>query len=334
MRPGRPVVPEDALGTDGDLAVAVPALLDGVRLDRAVSMLAAVPRAAAAALVAEGRVRVDGRVERTRSRPVRAGSALAVSTGEGPPPLEADEGVPFAVVHEDADLVVVDKPAGVVVHPGAGRPGGTLVNGLLARYPDLAQLVADGVCPPTRPGIVQRLDRETSGLLAVARTARAYQSLVEQLSARTVERRYTALVSGAVEGERGVVDAPIGRSDRQPTRMAVSAGGREARTSYQVLERLTAGGEATLLSLELETGRTHQIRVHLAAIGHPVVGDRRYGRGRQAVTTALGRDRLFLHAARLGVDHPADGRRVRVSSPLPGDLEGVLDALRQPDGRR
>jgi 23S rRNA pseudouridine1911/1915/1917 synthase len=326
-------MPADAPGADG-VSVAVPALLEGVRLDRAVSMLAAVPRAAAAALVGEGRVRVDGRVERTRSRPVHAGSMLDVEATDGPGPLEPDPAVTFGVVHEDPDVAVVDKPAGLVVHPGAGRAGGTLVNGLLARYPELARLAADGVCPPTRPGIVHRIDRETSGLLAVARSARAYRSLVEQLSARTVERRYLALVAGTVESDRGVVDAPIGRSDRQPTRMAVSVTGRDARTTYTVLERLDAEGGLTFLSLELDTGRTHQIRVHLAAIGHPVVGDRRYGKGRVVLVPELGASRIFLHAQRLGFAHPADGSMVRCESPMPGDLEAVLGSLRLPDGRR
>jgi 23S rRNA pseudouridine1911/1915/1917 synthase len=265
---------------------------------------------------------------------VRAGTALLVSPGDGPRPLLPDDAVHFGVVHEDADVVVVDKPAGVVVHPGAGRPDGTLVNGLLARYSELAQLVVDGVCPPTRPGIVHRLDRETSGLLAVARSARAYRSLVEQLSDRSVERGYLALVSGTVEGDRGVIEAPIGRSARQPTRMAVSAAGREARTTYRVLERIDAAGGLTLLALELDTGRTHQIRVHLAAIGHPVAGDRRYGRGRAVLMPGLGRDRLFLHAERLGFTHPADGRRLSWTSQVPDDLAAVLESVRPPDGRR
>ncbi len=316
------------------LSVEVPALLDGVRLDRAVAMLAGVTRARAATLVAGGLVRVDGAPATSGSRPVRTGSLLEVSESAPPDPLEADAGVPFAVVHEDEDLVVVDKPAGVVVHPGAGRPGGTLVNGLLARYPELADLAASGTCPPQRPGIVHRLDRETSGLLAVARSARAYHALVAQLSARTVERRYVTLVAGHVPDERGIVDAPIGRSDRQPTRMAVSASGRDARTAYRVTERLESErGPATLLSVELETGRTHQIRVHLAAIGHPVVGDRRYGRGAVPVVK-LPAGRLFLHAGLLGVSHPANGRPMRWTSELPLDLSGALESLRPPGGRR
>jgi 23S rRNA pseudouridine1911/1915/1917 synthase len=315
-------------------ALEVPALLDGVRIDRALSMLIEVPRAAAASMVADGQVRVGGRVERTRSRPVRKGEVLHVSGGAGPPPLEPDAGVPFDVAYEDEDLLVVDKPAGVVVHPGAGRPRGTLVNGLVARYPDVARLAVDRVCPPTRPGIVHRLDRETSGLLAVARSARAYESLVAQLSARTVERRYLGLVAGIVPDDRGLVDAPIGRSDRQPTRMAVSAAGRDARTAYEVLERFGTDGGASLLSLELETGRTHQIRVHLAAIGHPVAGDRRYGKGLAVQVASLPAGRIFLHAETLGVTHPADGRRLRWTSPLPGDLRAALDALRPPGVRR
>jgi 23S rRNA pseudouridine1911/1915/1917 synthase len=218
-------------------------------------------------------------------------------------------------------VIVVDKAPGLVVHPGAGHARGTLVGGLLARFPDLGNLASAGVCPPERPGVVHRLDKGTSGLLVVARTAGAYASLVGQLAARTVDRRYVALVRGAVADERGEVDAPIGRSARTPTRMAVSASGKPARTAYTVLERL---GGTTLLSLTLRTGRTHQIRVHLAAIGHPVVGDERYG----SPERTLGPGRFFLHAGALAFDHPGTGERVSFSSPLPDDLEADLVARR------
>ncbi len=228
-----------------------------------------------------------------------------------------DDSVPFEVVHVDDDLIVVDKPAGVVVHPGAGNTSGTLVNGLVARFPDLA-----GVGDPDRPGIVHRLDKDTSGLMLVARTDRAYRALVEMLSARSVGRRYLTLVWGEFDSPAGMIDAPIGRSGREPTRMAVSARGREARTRYEVREVFT-DPVVSLLECRLETGRTHQIRVHLAAIGHPVVGDRRY-RGER---TSLEVPRTFLHAARLDVVHPVSGEPLEFESALPPDLQGVLDRL-------
>jgi 23S rRNA pseudouridine1911/1915/1917 synthase len=307
----------------GELEVTVPALLDDVRVDRAVAMLAGVSRAKAAALVAGGRVRVDGAVATTRSQVLRAGATLRVEGGTDDPGLAPDPDVAFEVVHEDDQLVVVDKPAGLVVHPGAGRAHGTLAAGLLARYPDLAALAEDG--NPLRPGIVHRLDRGTSGLLVVARTEEARRSLVAQLAARTASRRYLALVAGAVAEERGTVEAPIGRSNRTPTRMAVSARGREARTHYRVLRRYGEPLASTFLAVALDTGRTHQIRVHLAAIGHPVVGDDRYGPGGRVGGRLLEPGRLFLHAAELVLDHPATGERVRWRSALPADLAAVVE---------
>lgn len=301
------------------LAVTVPALLDGVRVDRAVALLADVSRAQAAGLVSAGRVRVDGRVVAARSQVLRSGSTLEVDEVPDVPVLEAEPGVAFEVVHEDDQLVVVDKPAGLVVHPGAGHRGGTLVSGLLARYPELAS-----VGDPSRPGIVHRLDRGTSGLLVVARTEAAYRSLVAQLSARTVSRRYLALVAGTVGEERGVVEAPVGRSSRAPTRMAVSSGGRPARTRYRVLRRYQEPLASSLLAVALDTGRTHQIRVHLAAIGHPVVGDDRYGPRGRVGGALLPAGRLFLHAAELALDHPATGIRTCWRSPLPADLSRLL----------
>ena len=217
---------------------------------------------------------------------------------------------------------MIDKPAGLVVHPGAGHHDGTLVGGLLARYPDIAALVDSGVCPADRPGIVHRLDKGTSGLMVVARTEMAYTALVAQLADRTMRRRYLALVEGLVADDRGEIDAPIGRSTRTPTKMAVSSNGRSARTGYTVLERRSEPRELTLLELSLESGRTHQIRVHMAAIGHPVVGDARYG----APDRRLGSGRFFLHAGRLAFTHPGSHERVEFAVPLPEDLAGYWSA--------
>jgi 23S rRNA pseudouridine1911/1915/1917 synthase len=312
------VTPDE--GIDGPLiSTSVPALLAGVRVDRGVAMVANVSRATAAELVAAGRVAVDGTVVRAGRTPLTEGVQLTVRLPEaGALGVPAEEGVRFEVVYVDPEVAVVDKPAGLVVHPGAGHSEGTLVGGLLARFPDLAALVAAGVCPADRPGIVHRLDKGTSGLLAVARTPDAYRELAAQLATRTMERRYLALVAGEVVADRGEVEAPIGRSARTPTKMAVTTTGKPAHTAYTVLER-RAG--TTLLELSLQSGRTHQIRVHMAAIGHPVVGDARYG----AADPRLGSGRFFLHAHRLAFDHPRTGARLVFTSALPDDLRSYLD---------
>ncbi len=296
----------------------LPAALDGERLDRVVSLLTGCSRADASALVAAGEVLVDGAPVVTGSRRVRGGQRLTVVGAPATDRLAADPEVAFDVVHADEDVIVVDKPAGLVVHPGAGHGRGTLVHGLLARFPEIAT-----VGDPTRPGIVHRLDRGTSGLLVVARTQAAYDALVAQLSARAVERVYTALVWGVPEAPRGVIDAPIGRSARDPERMTVSSRGRPARTRYEVVRAFHRPAELALLSCRLETGRTHQIRVHLAAVGHPVVGDARYHGMRPPLAGTL--DRPFLHATRLAFTHPRTGEEVRFERPLPPDLVAVLD---------
>jgi 23S rRNA pseudouridine1911/1915/1917 synthase len=298
----------------------IPDALDGERLDRVVALMTGESRARAGELVDAGCALVGAAVVTTRSRKVRAGDVVEVrydpSAHAGGPVADATVDVP--VVHEDDDVIVVDKPPGLVVHPGAGHPDGTLVNGLLARHPEIAS-----VGDPARPGIVHRLDKGTSGLLVVARSARAYDSLVGQLAARTASRGYRALVWGDVDPPQGVVDAPIARSDREPTKMAVSVHGREARTHYERTQSFTEPRPTSLLTCHLETGRTHQIRVHLAAIGHPVVGDDRYGGDREPLTMR----RPFLHAATLAFAHPGTGERVAFESPLPEDLAAVLSRL-------
>jgi 23S rRNA pseudouridine1911/1915/1917 synthase len=300
----------------------VPGALDGERVDRVVAMLTGLTRAEVADLVDAGDVRLRGAAVTTRSVRVREGDEVEVTVPDdaGPAVAQPEADVEVPVVHVDDHVIVVDKPPDLVVHPGAGNAGGTLVQGLLARFPELA-----AVGEPQRPGIVHRLDKGTSGLLVVARTPEAYASLVGQLSDRSVERRYTALVWGVPEPARGMVDAPIGRSRRDPTRMAVSVTGREARTSYEVQRAFAEPVEAALVACKLETGRTHQIRVHLQAIGHPVVGDPRY-RGLRA---ALPCPRPFLHAHRLAFDHPGTGGRVSFEAPLPADLADVLGGLEE-----
>jgi 23S rRNA pseudouridine1911/1915/1917 synthase len=309
------------------LSVKVPTALDGMRVDKAVALVADVSRSAVDTLVAEGRVRIDGTVVTSRRAVLRLGQEIEVDQGEDHVPTgpDGDPSVEFAVAYEDDDVIVVDKPAGLVVHPGAGHRTGTLVQGLLARYPELSAVAAEVGSELDRPGIVHRLDRGTSGLMVVARTPDAYRSLVDQLATREVSRSYRALVLGAVDGESGLVDAPIGRSVTSPTRMAVTRKGKEARTRYQVERRFEEPSPTTLMTASLETGRTHQIRVHFSAIGHPVVGDTVYSRGRILVGATV--TRPFLHAYGLAFDHPGTGERVSFSSPMPDDLVAQLADL-------
>ena len=289
---------------------------DGERLDRFVSARAELSRSRAKAMVETGAVSVDGVVIDRASHRVTTGDTVeAELPAEPTSPVAADPSVPVTVVHEDDALVIVDKPAGLTVHPGAGRSGGTLADGLLARYPELV-----GVGPDHRPGIVHRLDRGTSGLLVVARTEPARLTLTEAMAERRIEREYQTVVWGRMGSARGVVDAPVGRSHRDPTKRAVVEDGRSARTHYEVEDRYDSPDDATLLRCRLETGRTHQIRVHLAAIDHPVVADTAYGGARSDV----GLDRPFLHARRLVLDHPVTGEALEFTAPLPPDLQDAL----------
>ena len=301
----------------------VPDPLDGERLDRVVAVLADLTRSRAADLVSDGAVSVNGVVVTSRTARVAVGTILEIQRPDDvvAPGLVADASVEFGVVFHDPHLAIVDKPAGLVVHPGSGHQTGTLVHGLLARFPEIAALGIDD--RRERPGVVHRLDRGTSGLLVVARTSDAQQRLTEMMARREVSRRYLALALGELEADNGLVDARIGRSDQDPTRMTVSANGREARTSYRVLARFREPEPATYVECTLETGRTHQIRVHLSAIGHPISGDPRYGGTRGAIVV----DRPFLHAYRLAFRHPMTGADLAFESELPADLAGVLATL-------
>jgi len=281
-----------------------------VFLSRAVADLS---RSQARRLIDDGLVTVDGAPERPSYR-LPGGARITATL----PPAEevepAAERIPLTIIYQDEDVIVVDKPAGLTVHPAPGHPSGTLVNALLALAPELA-----GLRDRVRPGIVHRLDRDTSGLLVVARNERARDDLIRQMKQREVSKTYLALVQGVPQPPQGTIEAPIGRHPRNRKKMAVVAGGREAETRYRVREEVDG---FALLEVEPVTGRTHQIRVHLAAIGHPVVGDAVYGKRSELV------GRQFLHAWRLAFDLPSSGRRVEFESPLPADLRAALARLR------
>lgn len=291
----------------------IPAALAGERLDRIVALIADVSRAVAVTLIDDGGVMVGG--ERAEAGKVRLaeGAVVVVDTSLIPVTRvpRPDPHVVVSVVHCDDDVIVVDKQAGLVVHPGAGNPDGTLVNGLLHRFPELAT-VGDAA----RPGIVHRLDAGSSGLLVVARTQTAHEGLVGQFASRTATRRYEALAWGHPDAPHGMIDAPIGRDPSDPMRMAIVIDGRHARTEYEVNGRFVSPAAVARLRCRLETGRTHQIRVHLAAIGHPLVGDVVYAERRPT----LGLSRPFLHAAELRFEHPASGVAMGFDSALPDDL--------------
>jgi len=294
----------------------IPPALAGERLDRVVALVTDASRSDAAALVAAGGVAVDGQVSFSGKLRLQRGQQIDVDETKLPTVAlpAADPTVEFTVVYDDEHVIVVDKPAGLVVHPGAGNPSGTLVNGLLARYPELAE-----IGEAHRPGIVHRLDIGTSGLMVVARSLRAYHALVFALGQRDVGRTYRTMVWGHLANPNGVIDAPIGRDHRDPMRMAVVVDGKSARTRYSVLTTYSTPAAASSLECHLESGRTHQIRVHLAAIGHPVVGDGTYGGVRHGITSP----RPFLHAVRITFVHPVTNESMSFTSPLPDDLRDV-----------
>jgi 23S rRNA pseudouridine1911/1915/1917 synthase len=310
--------------------ITVPPDNNGVRLDRfLVSVLPDQSRSQIQRLIKDGRVRVAGR-DAKANQPVKTGQEVAVDI---PAPVDAapqPEALPLPILYQDRDLIVIDKPAGMVVHPAAGHASGTLVNALLHHVDDLS-----GIGGEKRPGIVHRLDRGTSGLMVVAKHDAAHAELARQFQDREVEKEYVALVWGVVQAGRRI-DAPIGRDPANRQKMSARAPSRRLRRSREAVTRIVRaepfGRVLTLAHVAIHTGRTHQIRVHLSTIGHPVVGDALYGGVHRRVpgdiraVTHL--DRPFLHAARLAFSHPADHRRMEFVSPLPPDLAHVLDDLR------
>ena len=307
----------------------------GQRLDRwLASRLPDISRTRLQGLIAEGHVLVDG-CPRRAARRLKAGERVAIDIPAPPPEELTAEAIPLAIVFEDEHVLVVDKPAGMVTHPGAGRRTGTLAAAALARAPGMV-----GIGGPRRPGIVHRLDKGTSGLIVLAKTRRAYEGLTAQLSRRVVSRRYLCLVHGVIRRPEGVIDAPIGRDPRSRVRMAVAAAGKGKRavTRFRVLERFPG---LSYVECRLETGRTHQIRVHLASLGHPLVGDETYGGHEKKeigdpvlaeLLTQLGG--VALHATGLGFIHPATDTPVELTSPLPERIARVLAYLRASSPRR
>jgi 23S rRNA pseudouridine1911/1915/1917 synthase len=321
--------PVRAMPAAEPLCCRIPAAYAGRRLDQTLAeLLPDYSRRRLQQWIKAGQVEIDGRVVRPRE-PVAGGEWVTVVLPQEPETVEQAQAIPLAVRYEDEDLLVIDKPAGLVAHPAAGNPDGTLVNALLHYAPELAAL--------PRAGLVHRLDKDTSGLLVVARSLRAHTSLVAQLQARTLEREYQAVVTGVMPAG-GRIEAPIGRHPIDRKRMAVVANGRPAVTHYRVLRRFHAH---THLWLKLETGRTHQIRVHLAHLRYPVVGDPVYG-GRRHLPAGLSErcrtilqafPRQALHAARLALTHPGSSERLQWQAELPADLVELLTALAEDDAR-
>ncbi len=294
------------------MKVTVPTEYDGERCDLVASRLAGISRASARGLIESGGMSCDGVVVSAVRQTVHTGEVLSFEPPPEPIGLESAP-LDFGVPYEDAHLAVIEKPAGVVTHPGAGRTGVTLAAGVLHRWPSVR-----GVGAEDRWGIVHRLDRDTSGLMVIALTAEAERGLRAAIKAHQVTREYLTLVHGAPAIASGTIQAPLGRDPIRPTRIRIDPHGRPATTHYRIEERL---GNMTLLRVTLESGRTHQVRVHLSSIDLPIAGDRTYGRG-------SGSPRVFLHSARLAFDHPVTGERIDVGSSLPPDLAEVLEHLR------
>ncbi|HEX5450986.1 MAG TPA: RluA family pseudouridine synthase [Candidatus Limnocylindrales bacterium] len=304
------------------MSLEVPAGAAGSRADRFAADAAGLSRAQVQRLIGQGRLTLDGRPIRANT-PLPAGGRLELDVPEVRPLEVKAEAIPLEIVYEDDDLLVVDKPAGLVTHPAPGHADGTLVNALLGRDGGYGAIA--GIA---RPGIVHRLDRDTSGLLMVAKNDQAQATLMAALKARRVKKTYLALVAGSPAASQGRIEAPIGRDPVHRTRMAIVADGRQATSGYRVRERLAGW---TLLELDLLTGRTHQLRVHLASIGLPIAGDRVYASG-PARRGPAGLERMFLHAWRLELAAPSGERHLRLVAPLPTALETVLDDLRVAHG--
>ena len=287
------------------------------RLDLAVSAVAGISRAHAQRLISDGRALVDGHRGRASDR-LRGGETIRVELSAPADPTLHGEAIPLRIAYEDAAMLIVDKPAGLVVHPSHGHATGTLVHALIGRADAHGEQLGS-IAGVGRPGIVHRLDKQTSGLIVVAKTDAAQASLMRQFGARTIEKEYLALVRGEMPAPRGRIEAPVGRDPRDRQRMAVVAGGRAAVTEYQ---SLGSGDGYALVALHPLTGRTHQLRAHLAYLGLPIAGDLRYGGG----IGPGGLERQFLHAARITLDRPLDGRRLTAWSELPADLAASLAA--------
>ena len=306
---GRPVVRE-----------FVPDSLAGERVDRVVSFITGASRSMVSKCIHDGEVLCNDAVVRKGSQKVISGDLIEVNSVlfDSGLEIEADSEVIVPIIHEDQDLIVVDKPSGLVVHPAPSQKKGTLVNGLLSLYPEIVS-----IGEPSRPGIVHRLDKGTSGLLAVALSAQGYLGLSEQLQRRAIKRVYTTLVLSHLESDKGVIEAPLGRDPKSPTRRTVLADGKEARTRYEVLHRYEHPSNCCLVRCELETGRTHQIRAHFSAIGHPVVGDNLYG----GSSRSFDLKRPFLHSSLLAFKHPTSGDSLSFSSQVPKELSTILDKV-------
>lgn len=295
----------------------LPAALDGERVDRIVSLIADISRSEASLLIADGGAEVDGVVTLSGKSRLKEGQTVVVDLDKIPvaEPPGPDSRVVLQVVYADDDIVVINKSAGLVVHPASSHGTGTVVNGILALYPEI-----QSVGQPARPGIVHRLDSGTTGLMVIARSQRAYDSLVEALTDHEVGREYLALVWGHFDSPTAIVDAPIGRHPRDPMKMAVVNNGKWARTHLEVVQTFNVPADLSLVQCTLETGRTHQIRVHLASVQHPVVGDSMYGGAKSALVAK----RPLLHAARLTLVHPGTGEEMTWEAPLPDDFVAIL----------
>lgn len=295
----------------------VPAALDGERIDRIVALIADISRSDATRLIADGGATVDGVTVKSGKPRLVEGQTVVVDLDKIPveEPPGPDPSVVLDIVHVDDDLIVLNKSAGLVVHPASRNGTGTVVNGILALFPEVA-----GVGQPARPGIVHRLDAGTTGMMVVARSQVAYDSLVDALTEHEVGREYVALAWGTFDTPTATVDAPIGRHPRDPMKMTVVNNGKWARTHLQVLDEFDEPAAVSVVQCTLETGRTHQIRVHLAAVGHPVVGDSTYG----GAKSALKAPRPMLHARRLTLVHPTTGVEMSWEAPLPDDMVAVM----------